>query len=72
MLKSRIKKLERVLKLNSAEDTDDRDVIIIDSIYKLTKFSPFIEGKRKGEKKIVWSKSMKNFIKDWFNNDEEI
>ena len=70
MLKSRIKKLERVLKLKPVEDTDDRDVIIVDSMYKLTKFSPFLEGKRKGEKKIVWSKSMKNFIKDWFSDDK--
>ena len=32
-------------------------------------YNPFIEGKRKGEKKLVWTKSMYDFIKNYYNDD---
>ena len=69
MLRSRIQKIERKLKLNPISCEDSRNTIFVDSWRAFMVYNPFIEGKRKGEKKLVWTKSMYDFIKNYYNDD---
>jgi hypothetical protein len=71
MLKSSIQKLERALKLKPGQDMSSKKEVIIDSIAAITKYAPYIEGRRKGEVKLIWTKSMREFLKVWYSDDDD-
>ena len=71
MLKSRIHKLEKALHLKPGDDTDLKQTIIIDAYYKITKYWPYIFGRRKGEKKIIMTKSLRDVLKEMIIDGHE-